>query len=217
MWEWLNSLSLNELQTLSQRLFLWTAILGVLTGLLGLAIWRVSSRIAAIQEKQTLISEQNIAEIRQENLKLQVRVEELKKENLDLQIQVENNRVTVNKHLADRDITEQQATILKAILAPLKGQKLTLLTVPNNPEAAKFTEKLHRTIAESGMVISVSNENPFGHQTPRGFGLVVGIKRQNDAQVIRDALGKSGLVLQWTPQQPTGDPSLLELFIGPKD
>src|SRR5437016_4005938 len=72
----LNSLSLSELQTLSGRLLLWTAIFGVLTGLLGLAMWRVSVRISALQAEEKLKSAHKIAEIQHDNLTLQLKVEE---------------------------------------------------------------------------------------------------------------------------------------------
>jgi hypothetical protein len=71
-------------------------------------------------------------------------------------------------------------------------------------------------MGKSGLNVSMTGEDPFPHQTPQGFGLVIGVARQKDAAVLREALSKSGLSTEHISSKTSGDAMGLELFVGPK-
>jgi hypothetical protein len=199
MTAWFYTLSMGELQGWNTGLSVAIGLMAILTGLATVGLWGVNQRIDTLHKEQTS----------------QV-VQELRQADLHLQIEAEQNRITINQHLKDRDIIESQAKILTVALAPLKGKRLALSVVPNDPEAAQFADKVRSSITDSGLIVSLTGQAPAWTQTPRGFGLAIGASRQADAVVLRKALRESGLAPSWVSHQPTTDSTSLELFIGPK-
>jgi hypothetical protein len=133
-------------------------------------------------------------------------------------LRVENRIIELQRARdADRDVTASQLETLKAVLAPIAGQKMTISAVPNNSEAEQFATRLRNAMNRSGMQASPSGDRPAWSQTPKGFGLIVGVTRDKDAAVLREALSKAGLATEHIQHQTSGDSMGLELFIGLKN
>ena len=115
-------------------------------------------------------------------------------------------RITKLKHLrdADRDITRIQLETLKTALAPLQGQKLDVSVIPGNTEAEQFATRLRTALLRCGLQASPSGDRPAWSPTPKGFGLSIGVTRQKDAEVLRDALSKAGLATEHIPSKGSG-------------
>ena len=132
-------------------------------------------------------------------------------------LRVENRIIKLeNAKEADRDVTASQLETLQSALTPMRGQKRTISAVPNNPEAEQFANRIRAAFLRSGLLAFPSGDRPAWPQTPKGFGLVIGVTRVKDAVVLRHALSKAGLATEHIPSQTAGDSMGLELFIGPK-
>ena len=195
MMAWIDTLSPERLQVWNVRLSSLVMVLTILTGVLA-----ILSGITA----GTLI-------------KIGRRIDTLKDAHMQaLQIQIENNRATVVQHLAERDVTEEQAKQLKMSLASLKDHPITILVVPHYPEAKKFADKLAASLTASGLVVTRAGGSAFGAETPNGFGLATGSRRKEDGIAIRKALADSNLAKGFIQTIPESSPMELQLFVGPK-
>ncbi len=133
-----------------------------------------------------------------------------------LQIQIDSNLATVTQRIADRDLTDVQAKQLSAILAPLRGKRITILAAPNEPESEQFAEKIATSMTASGLLVSRAGGSSFGSQSIRGLGLATGASRSHDGTAIRKALAESKLAEGFIQTIHPSGPMELELFIGKK-
>ena len=144
--------------------------------------------------------------------------EELRKENLNLQIAVEKERTArlqLEQQLGVRHIAAAQRQTIRAALAGFKGQKVSMITYPGDPEIAAFAHELKVTLEEAGVAVTVTPALVFGKPQP-GIAWEVGVNRRQFATALAKAFVDAGVCSGAISATESEDANLLEITVGPK-
>jgi hypothetical protein len=144
--------------------------------------------------------------------------EQLRKENLELQLAIEKERterLRIEEQLGSRHIGTAQRQTIGATLAVFKGQKVTIVTLPGDPEITAFAGEIKTALAEAGITVTMSHALVFGKRQS-GISLEVGMRRRQTATALAKAFVDAGVVSGAITATEADDSDLLEITVGPK-
>lgn len=144
--------------------------------------------------------------------------EQLLKENLELQLAVEKERAArlrLEERLGPRHIAAAQQQTIRAELAGYKGQRLSIVTLPGDPEIAAFAAEIRTTLEAAGVFVTMAPALVFG-KPQAGISLDVGAERRQFATALAKALVDAGVCSGAISATELDNPALLEITVGPK-
>jgi hypothetical protein len=144
--------------------------------------------------------------------------EQLRKENLQLQLAVEKERAArlrLEGQLGSRQIGPAQMQTIQSALASFKGQKVSIVPLPGDPEIAAFAVEIKATLEGAAMVVTMAPALVFGKPQP-GIALDVGARRRQFATALAKAFVDAGVCSGPVTASEPDDPDLVEITVGPK-
>ena len=144
--------------------------------------------------------------------------EQLRRENLELQMAVEKERIArlrLEEQLGSRHLGAAQRQTIRAELAGFQGQKLSIVTLPGDPEIAAFAGEIKATLEAAGMVVTMAPALVFGRPQP-GIAFEVGMGRRRLATALAKAFVDAGVVSGAISATEQDDADSLEITVGPK-
>ena len=148
----------------------------------------------------------------------QVHHEELRKENLKLQWAVEQERtarIKLEERLGTRHISAAQMQTLHTALAAFKGQKVSIVTYPGDPEISAFANEIKTALESAGMVVTLAPALIYGKAQP-GIAWEVGANRRQFAIALAKAFVDAGVCSGAITATESEHGDLLEITVGPK-
>jgi hypothetical protein len=148
----------------------------------------------------------------------QLHRERLRKDNLQLQLELERERVArlrLEERLAPRHILAGQRSTIRCGLAAFKGQKLSMILHPGDPELSAFAGEFKAALEEAGIVVNMTPALVFGKPEP-GLSLDVGANRTQFATSLAKALLDAGVCSGPIAASESDNPDSLEITVGPK-
>lgn len=142
----------------------------------------------------------------------------LHKQNLALQLQVERERVArlrLEERLAPRHILPVQHNKIRAELAGFKGQTVSMIIHPGDPELSAFAGELKTALEDAGMLVTLNPALVFGKPQP-GISLDVGSNRRQFATSLAKALLDAGVCSGPISATESDNAEQLEITVGPK-
>lgn len=236
MGEWWNSVeSVGRVNTL---VLAFAAALGFIAALLVAASWFTGTRLAYLQDTE-LDHYKKDADVRIANANesaakaneaatqskaasdaARVKQLEIERENKELQLRVEQEkraRLEIERKLADRHISVDQAAKIKNSLTPLSGHRLQLNVMQSTPEAISFAAELESTLASAGLKITRLNAGVLAGGPPEPLSTTYGKNRREDANAIGVALLLAGVTDGPLPAYPNpANDDDLQLTVRPK-
>jgi hypothetical protein len=143
--------------------------------------------------------------------------EELRKENLELQLVVEKERkarLRLEQELGARHIGTVQRHTIQSEMARFRGQKVSIIMHPGDPEIASFAGEIKATLEAAGMTVTLTPALVFGKQA--GIAWEVGAHRRQTAMALAKAFVDAGVCSGAISASEPDDPDLLEITVGPK-
>lgn len=144
--------------------------------------------------------------------------EQLRKENLGLQLAIEKERTArlqLEERLGARHIGAAQRQTIEVALASFKGQKVSLITHPGDPEIDAFAHETTATLYAAGMSVSIAAALVYGRPQP-GLTMEVGANRCQFATALAKAFMDAGVCSGPISASEPEDADLLEITVGPK-
>jgi hypothetical protein len=144
--------------------------------------------------------------------------EQLRKENLALQLAVEKERAArlrLQERLGARQIGAAQKQTMQSALAGFKGQKVSIVTLPGDPEIAAFAGEIMGALEAAGMAVTMAPALVFGKPQP-GIAWEVGANRRQFAAALAKAFVDAGVCSGAITATEADDADLLEITVGPK-
>lgn len=163
----------------------------------------------AYQEKQRLEAEVAYAQAHRERLR---------KENLELQLAVEKERAArlrIEERLGARHISASQRQSIQSALVRFRGQKVSIVTPPGDPEIDAFAGQIKAVLDAAGMAVNMAPALVFGKPQP-GIALEVGANRRQFATALAKALVDAGVASGPITASEPDNADLLEIAVGPK-
>jgi len=177
-----------------------------------------SAQSIATAHAQTAHSKQEQTRLEADMAHARAHGERLHKQNLELQLEVERERMArlrLEERLAPRHILAAQRFKLRSELAPFKGQAISIVTHPGDPELATFAGEIKGTLEQAGIVVSMTPALVFGKPQP-GLTLEVGANRTRFATSLAKALMDAGVCSGPVAAAESDNSELLEITVGPK-
>jgi hypothetical protein len=144
--------------------------------------------------------------------------EQLRKENLELQLVVEKERIArlrLEQQVGSRHVGAAQRQTIVSDLAGFQGQKVSIVTLPGDPEIAAFAGEIKATLEAAGMV--VTDAPPLVSVKPeRGIAWEVGARRRQFATALAKAFVVGGVSSGPISATESDQADLLEITVGPK-
>jgi len=144
--------------------------------------------------------------------------EQLRKENLGLQLAVEKERTArlqLEERLGSRHIGAAQRQTIQSVLAGFKGQKVSIVKHPGDPEIDAFASEIQAALERAGMAVTIAPALVFGKPEP-GIALDVGSRRRQFATALAKAFVDAGVCSGPITASEADDADLLEITVGPK-
>lgn len=144
--------------------------------------------------------------------------ERLRQENLELQLALEKERAArlgLEERLGSRHIGAAQRQTMQSELARFRGQKVSIVTHPGDPEISGFASEIKATLDGAGMAVSIAPALIFG-KPQSGISLEVGANRRQFATALARALVDAGVCSGPVSASELDDANLLEITVGPK-
>lgn len=138
--------------------------------------------------------------------------------NLELQSEVEKQRTArlrLEEQLAPRRMGAGQRQAIASALAAFKGQKVSIVVHPGDPEIATFAEQVKATLEQAGIVVSLTPALVFGKPQP-GITLEVGANRRQFATALAKAFVEAGVATGPISATESETADFLEITVGPK-
>ena len=142
----------------------------------------------------------------------------LRKENLGLQLAVEKERAArlrLEAQLSARHIGLTQRQTIQSALAGFKGQKVSIVTQPGDPEISAFASEIKATLEAAGLAVSLTPALVFGKPQP-GIALEVGVNRRQFATALAKSFADANVYSGPISASEPDDADLLEIMVGPK-
>lgn len=144
--------------------------------------------------------------------------EQLRKENLELQLEVEEERAArlrLEERLGPRHIGAAQKQTIQSELAGFRGQNVSIVMHPGDPELAAFACEIKATLEAAGMAVSIAPALVFG-KPQSGIVLEVGAHRHQFAAALAKAFVDARVSSGAITASEVEDPDMLEVTVGPK-
>ena len=183
--------SVDSVARLNTVVLACAAIFGFLAAGFVVASWFTGSRLADLQDLEL------------SDYKSQVEQEKLA-------------RLEIEKRLADRRISREQADQIRQSLAPFKGHKLTLTLMQSNPEVITFGNELRQALSAAGFDLKVTSAALLLGGPTHPLSIIYGKNRVAEANAIGLALLSSGVIDGTLPAVVATDDDGLNLAVRPK-
>ncbi len=144
--------------------------------------------------------------------------EQLRRENLQLQLAVEKERAArlqLEERVGGRHIGAGQSQAIQTALAAFRGQKVSIVTHPGDPEIESFAAEVRTTLASAGLEVAMVPALQFGTVQP-GIVLEVGMDRRAFATALAKALVDAKVCSGTITAMEADDAGLLEIIVGPR-
>jgi hypothetical protein len=144
--------------------------------------------------------------------------EQLRKENLELQLVVEKERTArlrLEQQLGARHIGTVQRHTIQSEMARFRGQKVSIVTHPGDPEIAAFASEIKATLEAAGMTVTLTPALVFG-KPQAGIAWEVGAHRRPFAMALAKAFVDAGVCSGAISASEPDDADLMEITVGSK-
>ena len=212
--------------------FVFVCLAGVSSLSLAYFVARVSSTKRAELMRLQLTSAETVAHAHteaaqalQERQKLEADVahsqmqrEQLHHRNLELQLELERERTArlgLEQRLTTRRIEPTERQAIASALSAFRGQKVSLILYPGDPEIAAFAGEIKTALEEAGMRVAMAPALLFGKPQP-GIALEVGANRHGLATALAQALVAAGVCAGPISAVESDDADFLEITVGPR-
>ena len=173
---------------------------------------------AARATAQAALSHEELKRLEALIAESQAHREQLQKQNLELQRELEKERTArlrLEEQVAPRRIRAGQRLAIVSALAGFKGQKVSVIVYPGDPETAAFAEQIKSVLEQAGMVISMAPALIYG-EPQTGISFEVGLHRRQFATSLAKAFVDTGVVTGTISATESENADLMELTVGPK-
>jgi hypothetical protein len=218
--------SIATMETVIQVFALFAAI-GIL-GVVGFGVrhWVLNRRLQAILHSEQLERDTRIAELNKEAWNARQAAGEAVEHaaRADERTAIANRqaeeeklaRMKLEERLTPRHIGPEKVIGLLIDLIPLKGKKVTVFFVSDDPETAAFAQRLGKIMTDAGLVIESRPGIMLGAVKP-GISLSYSDNRHSEANILAQALIRASLADKSIPTEQTQRGDDLTVAIGPKN
>jgi hypothetical protein len=218
--------SIATMETLIQVFALLVAI-GIL-GVVGFGVrhWVLNRRLQALLHTEQLERDTRIAELNKEAWDARQAASDAVEHaaRADERAAIANRkteeeklaRLKLEERLTPRHIDPEQVIGLLVDLNPLKGKKVTVFFVSDDPETATFAQRLGKIMTDAGLVVEFRPRMMLGAVKP-GISLTYGDNRLSEANILAQALIRASLAEKPVPTEHTQRGDDLTVAIGPKN
>jgi hypothetical protein len=125
-------------------------------------------------------------------------------------------RMRLEERLTPRHIDTEQVIGLLVDLTPLKGEKVTVFFVSEDPETTVFAQRLGKVMTDAGLIVEFRPGIVLGVIKP-GISLSCSDTRLSDANILAQAFTRASLADKPIPTEHTQRGDDLTVAIGPKN